>query len=224
MTTATVKLSRIIMADDHPIFRKGLKEILQETFPKVQIIECQNGEEVIENISNIEPEVVILDINMPKKNGLEVCRYIAKEHIDTKVIMLTMYHEKEMVRTAMLAGASGYLLKENAVEEIISCINKVMLNEKFIDMSLMPNSADMNEMDKIQDIIKSLTPAELKTLKLVSKNLTSKEIGERLFLSEKTIENYRSRICQKLDLPPKNNSLIHWINKNKEYLFMLEDY
>lgn len=222
------ELSKILIADDHPIFRKGLKDILQEAYPHVKIVECTNGQEALECVKKQLPEITILDISMPEMNGLEACKAILKEHIDTKVIILTMYREKEMIRKAMLAGAYGYVLKDNAVVEIIDSINKVCAGEKYIGNALLPYFSQINEEDKkkqeLIENINTLSQAELKTLKLVSQNKSSKEISELLFLSEKTIENYRSRICQKLGLPPRNNSLVLWINENKELLLSISEF
>ncbi|MGZ3862991.1 MAG: response regulator [Bacteroidia bacterium] len=219
---------KLLIADDHPIFRKGLKDILQDNFPDSKIIECDNGSQALQTIEKEMPDISILDINMPEMNGLDVCKQVMKKNIETRVIILTMYREKEMIRKAMLSGASGYILKDNAVDEIILCINKVAANEKFIGPALQPYYTEINEEDKKKQeliaLIKSLSQSELKTLKLVSNNRSTKEIAELLFLSEKTIENYRSRICQKLGLPPRNNSLLMWVGENKELLFSISEF
>lgn len=222
------KKINLLIADDHPIFRKGLKDILLESFQNTSIIECVNGIEAYENTKKHLPQVVILDINMPEMNGLEACKAIVRDRIDTKIIILTMYREKEMIRKAMLAGASGYLLKDNAVDEILDCINQVQNNEKYIGAALLPYYNKINEDDRkkteVLESIKLLSQAELKTLKLVSQNKTSKEIAELLFLSEKTVENYRSRICAKIGLPPRNNSLVLWVNENKDLLSTISEF
>lgn len=122
----------------------------------------------------------------------------------------------------MLSGACGYLIKDFAVNEIIDCIKKVLADGKYIGHELQSYYTDIDEEDKkkrdLLQLLKKFSQAELKTLKLVSQNKSSKEIAELLFLSEKTVENYRSRICQKLELPPRNNSLLMWISENKEFL------
>lgn len=223
-----VQIKTLLIADDHPIFRKGLIDLLQNSFPKVKIIECHNGAEAINGILKLKPEIAILDINMPEANGLDVCKKVLKEQSATKIIILTMYREKEMIKNAMLSGASGYILKENAVDEIMDCVNTVLNNEKYIGTAMLPHHTELSTEDKkkqqLVDGLKNLSQAELKTLKLVSQNKTSKEISELLFLSEKTIENYRSRICQKLELPPRNNSLVIWISENKELLSYISEF
>lgn len=221
-------IQTILIADNHPIFRKGLMDLLQQMFAKAKIIECQNGTQALQNIQQLKPAIAILDINMPEMNGLEVCKQITKELIDTKVIILTMYREKEMIKNAMLSGAKGYLLKDNAVDEIKECVNTILKGETFVGTAMQPYQNELSVEDKkkqqLIDSLKSLSQAELKTLKLVSQNKSSREIAELLFLSEKTVENYRSRICQKLELPPRNNSLVLWISENKELLSFISEF
>ena len=222
------QIKTLLIADDHPIFRKGLIDLLQTTFPKVKITECHNGAEAIDGILKFKPEVAILDINMPEANGLDVCKRVLKENSNTKIIILTMYREKEMIKNAMLSGALGYILKDTAGDEIVDCINTVLGGDKYIGTAMLPHHTELSIEDKkkqqLIDGLKNLSQAELKTLKLVSQNKTSKEISELLFLSEKTIENYRSRICQKLELPPRNNSLVIWLSENKELLSYISEF
>lgn len=219
---------KLLIADDHPIFRKGLKDLLMDTYPGIEIIECSNGLEAWNKIEEHKPNVSILDINMPEMNGLEVTKKIRLNRINTKVIILTMYKEKEMIRKAMIEGASGFVLKDFAVNELMDCIQKVRENKKYIGPALQTAYNEITFEDKkkqeMLEKLKTLSQGELKTLKLVNNNKTSKEIAELLFLSEKTIENYRSKICQKLGLPPRNNSLVLWINENKELLSALNEF
>ena len=221
-------IKTLLIADDHPIFRKGLMDLLQHSFPKVKIIECHNGTEAIDGILKQKPDIAILDINMPEANGLDVCKRVIKEQSTTKSIILTMYQEKEMIKNAMLSGAMGYILKDNAVDEIMDCVNTVANGENYIGTAMLPYHNELSIEDKkkqqLVEGLKALSQAELKTLKLVSQNKTSKEISELLFLSEKTVENYRSRICQKLELPPRNNSLVIWISENKELLSYISEF
>lgn len=222
------QVKTLLIADDHPIFRKGLMDLLQHSFPKVKIIECHNGAEAIDGILKQKPDIAILDINMPEANGLDVCKQVIKQQSATKIIILTMYQEKEMIKNAMLSGASGYILKDNAVDEIMDCVNTVINGETYIGTAMLPYHSELSIVDKkkqqLIEGLKTLSQAELKTLKLVSQNKTSKEISELLFLSEKTVENYRSRICQKLELPPRNNSLVIWISENKELLSYISEF
>ena len=215
-------VNSLLIADDHPIFRMGLKDILHRVFPKAKIYECHNGTEAFEGILKYDPEISILDINMPEMNGLDVCKQVLKQKPNARIIILTMYSEKEMIKNAMLSGAMGYILKDNAVDEITDCVQTVLAGDKYMGIAMQPHHKELSVEDKkkkqLLDGLKALSHAELKTLKLVSQNKTSKEISELLFLSEKTIENYRSRICKKLNLDARNNSLLMWVMEHKSIL------
>jgi DNA-binding NarL/FixJ family response regulator len=219
---------KLLIADDHPIFRKGLKDILSEAFKNAQIHECENGEEALVKIKAAQPQISVLDINMPLVNGLDVCKTVLNENLQTRVIILTMHSEKEVIKKAMMYGAWGYILKDNAVQEIVECINEVLANKKYVGAATRPYYSEINHEDRkktaILELLGHLSQAELKTLKLVSQNRPSKEIAELLFLSEKTIENYRSRICQKLSLPARNNSLLLWISENRDILKSMSEF
>ena len=219
---------KLLIADDHPIFRSGLKSLLMDYYKDAIIIECTNGAEALEGIRKEKPDISILDINMPEMDGLELCNIVIKENLQTKVVILTMYRDSEMLKKAFHLGSFGYLLKDFATKEIIECIDHVMKEIKYIGPGLDKHYSTYLQEDRIKKdivgLLKNLSQAELKTLKLVSQNKTSKEIAELLFLSEKTVENYRSRICQKLQLPPRNNSLLLWIAENKELLTVTSEF
>jgi len=218
----------ILIADDHPIFSSGLQTLLKKKFPKAAIIEANTGELALKLAEEHNPDFCILDIDMPAPNGIEVCKQLIINKITSNIIFLTMHREKELVRKAMLAGGSGYLLKENATEELIDAIQSIKEGKKFIGPALA-SFYDQLEDDKkkkqeLDNLINSLSRSEIKVLKLVAGNNSSKEIAEMLFLSEKTIENHRSKICQKLNLPPRNNSLLLWISENRNYLNSLSEF
>lgn len=219
---------KLLIADDHPIFRKGLKDILQVAFPDAIIFETEKGDDTLEKIKAELPDVSILDIDMPNLNGLDICKTVYEENIPTKVIILTMYREEEMFKKAFLTGSSGYVVKDNSVVEIVECIKEVMQGKKYIGPALQPYFVNFKAVDKkkdrIRELLQSLTQAEVKTLKLVSQNKSSREISELLFVSSKTIENYRSRICKKLELDPRNNSLLLWVMENKDILNTIKEF
>lgn len=219
---------KILIADDHPIFRSGLNSILRSSFPGAHIIECGDGKEALMKIRSEKPDISVVDINMPEMNGLEVLAVTSIEELPTSVVILTMYKDAEMLKKAMHLGAMGYLLKDFATREIIDCINDVRKGSRYFGPGLEEYIHDYQIEDKKKQelivLIKNLSQAELKTLKLVSQNKTTRDIAERLFLSEKTIENYRSRICQKLMLPPRNNSLMLWIAENKELISLISEF
>ncbi len=218
----------LLIADDHPIFRKGLVEILRASFDEAIIITCERGNEAMERIREDVPDVSILDIDMPEMHGLDICKLVYEEKIKTKVIILTMYKEEEISSKAFLLGAMGFVVKDNSATEIVDCINTVLQGKKFVGSSQAKDFSKFLQADKkkehISELLKTLTQAELKTLKLVNQSKSSREISEMLFVSEKTVENYRSRICKKLELDSRNNSLLLWVMENKDVLSTIKEF
>ncbi len=213
---------RILLADDHPIFRSGLKFLLEHSFDNIHINEVENGQLAIEFLKNNSPDIVILDIDMPLVNGLQVCETIKSSGFLGKVIILTMYKDIEMIKLAFFNGANAYLVKDNTSEELVECIQTILNGKTYMSKDLHESASQLFNYDemnyKTMHLLKSLTQAEWKTLKLVGQKYTSKEISNLLFVSVKSIENYRSRICKKLHLDSKNNSLIMWALENKSIL------
>jgi DNA-binding NarL/FixJ family response regulator len=218
----------VAIADDHPIFRSGLKFLLETSFKNIVIDQFENGEELLEFVKTSTPEIIIVDIDMPIKNGLEVCELITQMEIDSKVIVLTMYKDIEMLKLAFYNGARGYLVKDNTSEELVDCIQTVREGKTYMAKDVRELGANLFSNDKakfqISELIGSLTQTELKTLKLVSQKLSSKEIANLLFVSVKSVENYRSRICKKLNLDARNNSLLLWIMDNKIILDSIKEF
>lgn len=218
---------RLLIADDHAIFRKGLRFILETSLPQAEISETTDGNETWKKIIESKPDVAILDIDMPEINGLEICKRIAENNYPIKTIILTMYKEREVMNKAFLNGAMGYVVKDNSVNEIVACVESVMMDRRYVGTTVGDVMDGINELDKrkekLSQLLNTLTQAELKTLKLVSNNKSSREIAELLFVSVKTIENYRSRICKKLELDPRNNSLLLWVMENKDILNSIRD-
>jgi DNA-binding NarL/FixJ family response regulator len=215
---------KVVIADDHPIFRSGIKALLNSSFDSIEIEEFMNGKEAADYILANSPDIAILDIDMPVMTGLQVCQEIGKE-TTTKLIILTMYNDIEMQKKAFKSGAVGYLVKDHTSEELVMCINEVMDGNQFAAQGL--RKAQKNNENKVQEIVEKLgqlTQVELKTLKLVSQKYTSKEISDLLFISVKSVENYRSRICKKLELDARNNSLLLWVMENKSYLEEIEEF
>jgi DNA-binding NarL/FixJ family response regulator len=213
---------RILAVDDHPIFRKGLVALIQDEYQKSTIVEAENGREAIELILEKSFDIIILDIDMPEKSGMDVLDFLRENSIESNTIILTMHNDEMFFNEAFNRGAKGFLLKEDSSLEIIDCIKKVLVGIPFVCKKLQPyleNSASFNErMGLIRGAIESLTNAEKNTMKLVAQNKTSKEIAELLFVTEKSIENYRSRICKKLDLTGGSNTLYKWCVENKELI------
>jgi DNA-binding NarL/FixJ family response regulator len=213
---------KVFLADDHPIFRSGLQFLLETSFDKINVSSFENGSLLLNKLESEIPDIVIADIDMPGMNGLELCKEICEKKPGTKVIMLTMYNDHEMLKLAFFNGAKGYLVKDNTSEELVDCISYVLDGKTYIAKSIREQQQLYDGQDQddlhIAEMLGSLTRTELKTLKLVAQKLSSKEIADLLFVSVKSVENYRSRICKKLNLDARNNSLLMWIVDNKKII------
>lgn len=215
-------IQKILVSDDHPIFRIGLINIIKKEFPNVLILEADNGVRALEIYKNEKPDIVILDVNMPGMNGLEVCTKINEEYTNTKVIILTMYKEASLFKKAQYNGAKSYLVKDNSIFEVVDAIKSVEKGEFYLSESIreLQRQVEMEnrEENKIEELLKELSPTEIKTLKLVSKNYMSKDIADLLFVTTKSVNNYRSRICRKIGLDQSHNSLLIWALNHKEVI------
>ena len=203
----------------HPIFRGGLRQIISAD-ESIEIIgEADNGEKALEIIHELKPDIAVLDIDMPKKTGLDVIRELKDSN--TKIIFLTMYAEEDIFDEAMDFGIKGYVLKDSAVNDIIECILSVNEDNYYIS----PNVSNLlvNRRNKSKNLIKknpelgNLTKTERNILRFISENKTSKEIAEVLFLSHRTVENHRTNISNKLNLKG-SHSLLKFAIENKSYL------
>lgn len=215
-------MKRILIADDHPIFRNGLKDILVSKMSNAIIDDVEDGKLAWEYLNKNRVDVAVLDVDMPNMDGLEVCKRLKESVLQTKVVILTMYKDMEIFNSAMDNGASGFLLKDHSGLDLVECIDAVMAGKTYLGKGLEDRMLAHNEYKdrrkQLSDDLQALTSAELKTLKLVEKNLTSREIADKLFVTQKTVENYRSRICKKLNIPAGNNALIRWVMDNKDIL------
>lgn len=213
---------KILVVDDHPIFRKGLVALIQDEYEGCEVSEAENGAQAIQQLSADHYDIAILDIDMPEKSGIEVLDHIKTKEIRIKPIILTMHNDEMFFNEALNRGAKGFLLKEDSSFEMQDCLTKVQKGGVFVSKKLLPymqNRARFSEqLAKIQEGLESLTNAEYNTLKLVAQDKTSKEIAELLFVTEKSVENYRSRICKKLEISGGSNSLYKWCVQNKELI------
>ncbi|HMQ70263.1 MAG TPA: response regulator transcription factor [Ignavibacteria bacterium] len=210
---------RVIIADDHPIFRKGLRQMLNEE-DNIKIIgEAENGKKALEMIIEKKPDVAILDIDMPRMTGLEVLKEL--KGVDVKVIFLTMYGEQDIFEEAMNLGIKGYVIKDSALSDIIDCINSVMNDRYYLSPSmsdfLVNRKKKFSELNNSNPGINQLTLSEKRILKYITENKTSKEIAEILFISYRTVENHRANISGKLNLKG-SQSLLKFAIENKNLL------
>ena len=200
----------ILIADDHPIFLKGLKEVIESDKDLTVVAEASNGKTAIDAFHHYNPDIVILDIDMPKMNGLEAAEKILEQRDNQPIIVLTMHKDKALFIKSLEIGVLGYLLKENAVLDVIAAIYHVSEGNSYISPEL---SVHLLKRNKSADIkknsipLESLTPSEKKILKMIAEYKTSKEIANELFISEKTVFNHRMNISKKLNLTGKNSLL-----------------
>lgn len=212
---------KILIADDHPLMRQGIKWALNQN-PEFNIVgEAEDGAKALKLLRHYQPEIVTLDIEMPLMSGFEIARKIFEEKIQTRIIFLTMYNDEQMFNEAINIGAMGYVLKENAVEDILECVKKVSQGFSYISPALshfiLNKNKELKVLSESLPSIKSLTKTERKILKLISEDCTSKEIAENLFISIKTVENHRSNISRKLNLHG-SHSLVKFALNNKAIL------
>ncbi len=194
----------IVLADDHPMFRKGLRDTIGRNTPYRVVGEASDGEEAYRFIVEQIPTIAILDVEMPKMNGLDVAHRVNDENLATSVIILSMYEEYGLFNKAIDAGVKGYILKESAVHDILSGISKVAAGEYYFSPSLSgylmkrAESADSNRSSS--NGTDALTGTEKQVLHLIAASLTSREIAERLCISIRTVETHRYNMCHKLQL------------------------
>lgn len=195
---------KILISDDHAIVREGLKQILAETSDMVVAGEATNGHEVLEQIRREDWDLVLLDLAMPGKDGLETLKELKKEKPKLPVLVLSIYPEEQYAVRALKAGASGYLTKESAPEELIAAIRKVSLGGKYISASLAEKLASHLEVDADKPVHELLSDREYQVMLMIASGKTVKEIADEMFLSVKTVSTYRVRALSKVGM--KNNS------------------
>jgi len=206
---------KVVIADDHPVFLKGLRMII-ESESNLQIIgEASNGAAALTMIQELKPDVAVLDLNMPNKNGFEIVRELQVNNFEVNVIFLTMHDEEATFTSALDLGVKGYILKDCAVAEIVDAIKTVAKGHNFITPKFSTYLVNLNQETKnFVFKIESLTITELKILRLITEHKTSKEIAAELFVSPRTIDRHRYNICNKLEISGVN-SLIKFAIENK---------
>lgn len=195
---------RIVIADDHPLFRKGLRSAI-ESDPSLKVVaEAEDGETALKQIQTLQPEVAILDVTMPQMDGFEVMRAIQADSLPVAVIFLTMHDDDRFLNAALNHGAKGYVLKDSAVNDVLACIRAVTRGRSFISPQLssylLNRHAGANSLTERWPGLNNLTATERKVLRLIAANKTSKEIADELCIAEGTVSKHRENICTKLEL------------------------
>ena len=193
----------ILLVDDHTIVRKGLLSLINESENYQVSCETDNGREAIKMASECKPDIVLMDISMPELNGLEATRQIKKNNPKTKIIILTRHINEEYIFEVISIGASGYIVKKAAPEELIFAMEAVTRGETYFSPSVSTIISDkIHEGDTIDsdDTYSSFTAREREVLQLIAEGYTTKKIANKLYISSKTVSNHRSNIKDKLDL------------------------
>jgi len=204
---------KILIADDHPIVREGLRQIIEIATDMVVTDEASNGEEVLEKIREDDFDVVILDISMPGRSGLDILKEVRRERPELSVLILSIHPEEQYGVRLLKAGASGYLTKESAPEELVIAIRIISKGRKYITSSLAERLALKLGDDFEGPLHESLSDREYEVMCMIAKGMTIKEIAEKLFLSVKTISTYRYRILGKMKMK-SNAELIRYALKH----------
>ena len=195
---------RIIMADDHPIVRQGLKQIIEADKSVSILAEAGDGKTALRLIEQHKPDVAVLDIDMPEADGFDVVRALREKNIGVEVVFLTMHSEDEIFEEAMDLGVKGYVLKDSATSDIVAIIKSVASGRAFLSpalsMLLLNRRNRIVELNESLPGLQTLTPTERKILRLIAEDKTSKDIAAGLFISPRTVETHRTNICRKLNL------------------------
>jgi len=215
------KAIKIFIADDHPILRRGLMDILKEEKDFEIVGEASDGISALEKIQDLKPDISILDIEMPGMNGLEIAKTLKDKKSETNIIILTMYKEEEYFNEAIDLEVKAYLLKDSVVSELTDSIKSVMAGDFYISPAiskyLIGRNKRKNKLSGEHPELKKLTDTEINILKLLTENKTSREIANELFISVRTVQNHRTNICSKLNLKGYNK-LLQFALQNKSLL------
>jgi DNA-binding NarL/FixJ family response regulator len=200
---------RILLADDHAVVRHGLKQILLDAFPHATFGEAGHAQEVLEHVWKQEWDVIVLDISMPGRSGLDVLKELKQARPKIHVLMLSIHSEDQFAVRVLKAGASGYMTKDSAPDELVGAIKKILHGGKYVSPSLAEKLAFalVPDTDKLPH--ESLSDREYEVLRLIASGKTVSEIAGTLSLSVKTISTYRSRILEKMNMKT-NAELTHY--------------
>lgn len=202
---------RILIADDHPIFRNGLVQLLNSEPGLTVIAEADDGEKALERIRALQPAVAILDVDMPRKDGFGVARTVIDEQLAVEVVFLTMHKNESLLNSALDLGVKGYVLKDSAMADIINAIKAVITGDEFISPSLskylINRSRRASPLIEQQPSLNNLTPTERKVLALIAQGQSTREIAGTLFISPRTVDHHRANITGKLNLKGHNTLL-----------------
>ncbi len=214
-------MKKIIIVDDHPIMCQGIKSILEGCMDCGTPQVYSDPYLALERIRREPPDIAVMDISMGELSGLEILKIIKAEKISTRVIILTMHHEKAFFLDAIDNDAQGFLLKDTVQQELVECIKSVLNGKRYFGKSVGGDENAISDylsvLDKVKGRFNNLSQSEKNIVYLIAKNYNSKEIANMLFISPKTVENHRWNICRKLDISGKN-ALVKWVAENRKWI------
>lgn len=206
---------KIMLADDHVLIREGIRQLLEFDGTVEVISEVNDGEECIEELENVMPDIILLDINMPKKNGIEVLSHIRKKKLPVKVLLLTVHNEIDYLIKALDLSVDGYIVKDSGSTELKKAIKCIINDEKYIQPSLIPAlNKRLVSRDVDKDKIDSLTRREMEVLIQIANGKFNKEIANSLDISERTVKNHISNIFKKIDVNDRTQAAVFAIKND----------
>lgn len=208
---------RILIADDHPLMRRGLRMSIEDEEGLKVIAEAADGESALSQITKLKPDIALLDIEMPKLDGISVAKKISQQKLATKVIFLTFHSSEDLFRTALTLGTVGYILKDSAVQEVVAGIRALSEGRPYLSSAITAGLLQAGEKPSEPDpLVSKLTPTEHRIMKLIAVGKTSKEIGAELTIHYRTVENHRTNISRKLSLDGEGaNALLRFALQHK---------
>jgi DNA-binding NarL/FixJ family response regulator len=206
---AVMTTIRVFLLDDHEVVRRGLREMLESEDDLTVVGEAGTAEEAYRRIPATSPDVAVLDLRLPDGDGVEVCREVRSQHPEIPCLMLTSFADDEAVYAAIMAGASGYVLKQVRGTDLVDAIRRVGRGESLLDPAVTTRVLDRVRRKAEPDELSNLTPQERKLLDLIAEGLTNRQIGERMFLAEKTIKNYVSNLLRKMGMSRRTEAAVY---------------
>ena len=200
---------RVFLLDDHEIVRRGVRELLEVEHDFEVVGEAGTAAEALARIAAAAPDVAIIDMRLPDGNGVEVCREVRSRHPDVQCVVLTSFADDEALFDSIMAGAAGYLLKQIAGNDLVDAVRRVAAGQSLLDPNVTARVLERLRNGPVQDErLSRLTDQERKILDLIAEGLTNRQIGERMFLAEKTVKNYVSNLLGKLGMERRTEAAV----------------
>ncbi|WP_426573755.1 response regulator [Aquihabitans sp. McL0605] len=206
--------TRVFLLDDHEIVRRGVRDLIEAEPDLLVVAEAGSVAEALDRIATSHPDVAVLDVQLGDGSGIEVCREIRSSHPEIACLMLTSFTDEEAMLDSVIAGAAGYVLKQIRGNDLVSSIRRAAAGESLLDPALAARAIDRLRRGSTEDPrLASLTPQERNILDLLAEGLTNRQIGERMFLAEKTVKNYVSNVLMKLGMSRRTEAAVYAVRQ-----------